>query len=49
MIYTFHPGAVMELLYALDQYENNEPGFGVDFVIEVHSAIETIQMLLSYL
>ena len=43
MIYAFHPQAVKELLDAIDQYENYEPGLGTDFAIEVHSAIENIQ------
>jgi len=43
MNYAFHPGAMAELLDAIDYYENCEPGLAADFAMEMHSAIESIQ------
>lgn len=42
MIFSFHPEAEEEFSQAIEYYENNEPGLGYDFSIEVHSAIQNI-------
>ncbi len=40
MTFSFHPGAEAEFNKAIDYYEEIEPGLGLDFAIEVHSAIQ---------
>lgn len=42
MKYSFHPEAEIELLKAIDHYDDYEDGFGQDFALEVYSAIERI-------
>ena len=42
MKYAFHPEAEVELVDAIDYYEDREPGLGYDFAIEVHSTLENI-------
>ena len=42
MTFSFHPEAEEEFNEAIDYYENNEPGLGYDFSIEVHAAIQNI-------
>ena len=42
MNYAFHPEAEAEFLAAIDYYEDRDPGLGLDFAIEVHSAIGSI-------
>lgn len=42
MTFSFHPEADEEFNEAIDYYENNEPGLGYDFSIEVHSSIQNI-------
>jgi hypothetical protein len=38
--FSFHPVAEAEFNKAIDYYEQIDPGLGVDFAIEVHSAIQ---------
>jgi hypothetical protein len=38
--FSFHPEAEAEFNKAIDYYEQIDPGLGVDFAIEVHSAIQ---------
>lgn len=40
MTFSFHPEAEVEFNKAIDYYEGIEPGLGLDFVIEVHLAIQ---------
>ena len=42
MTYFFHPEAEPEFLAAARYYEDCERGLGVDFMIEVYSAIQNI-------
>jgi hypothetical protein len=42
MTFSFHPEADEEFNIAIDYYENNDPGLGYDFSIEVYSAIQNI-------
>ena len=42
MTFSFHPEAEEEFNQAIEYYENNAPGLGYDFSIEVHSAIQNI-------
>ncbi|MBI5640719.1 MAG: type II toxin-antitoxin system RelE/ParE family toxin [Nitrospirae bacterium] len=42
MTFSFHPEAEEEFIQAIEYYENNEPGLGYDFSIEVNSAIQNI-------
>ena len=40
MSHSFHPEAEAELLAAIDYYEDCEEGLGIDFAVEVQSAID---------
>lgn len=40
MTFSFHPEAEAEFNKAIDYYEQIEPGLGLDFTIEVYSAIQ---------
>ena len=40
MSHSFHPEAEAEFLDAIDYYEDCEEGLGIDFVVEVQSAID---------
>jgi hypothetical protein len=40
MTFSFHPETEEEFNGAIEYYENNGPGLGYDFSIEVHSAIQ---------
>ncbi|NOY82644.1 MAG: type II toxin-antitoxin system RelE/ParE family toxin [Kiritimatiellaeota bacterium] len=40
MSHFFHPEAEVEFLEAIDYYERREEGLGIDFVVEVQSAID---------
>jgi len=42
MNYRFHPEAGAEFVEAIAYYEDKEPGLGLDFAFEVHSAIERV-------
>jgi toxin ParE1/3/4 len=42
MTFAFHPEAETEFNEAIEYYENNEPGLGYDFSMEVHAAIQNI-------
>ncbi len=42
MTFAFHPEAESEFNEAIEYYENNEPGLGYDFSMEVHAAIQNI-------
>lgn len=42
MTFSFHPEAEEEFNQAIEYYENNAPGLGYDFSIEVYSAIQNI-------
>jgi len=42
MTYFFHPEAEPEFLASARYYEDCERGLGVDFMIEVYSAIQNI-------
>ena len=40
MSHSFHPEAEAEFLDAIDYYEDCEEGLGIDFAVEVQSAID---------
>jgi len=40
MTYSFHPDAEEEFVEAIKYYEGIEAGLGLDFAIEVYSAIQ---------
>lgn len=40
--YAFHPEAETEFVRAVEYYEEREEGLGLDFAVEIHSAIERI-------
>lgn len=42
MTHSFHPEAEVELFEAIEYYENRETGLGLDFSIEVCSALQRI-------
>lgn len=42
MNYRFHPEAEAEFVEAIEYYEENRPGLGLDFAAEVHLAIEQV-------
>lgn len=42
MKFLFHPEAEAELIEAADYHESKETGLGVDFAMEIYSAIERI-------
>jgi len=42
MIFTFHPDAELELIAAIDYYEECETGLGYDFALEVYAKIKRI-------
>ena len=42
MTFSFHPEAEKEFLAAIDFYEENSPGLGTDFAVEVYSTIQRI-------
>ena len=42
MQYSFHPDAEIELIQAIDYYEQCSKGLGQDFAIEVYATIERI-------
>lgn len=45
MKFSFHPEAEIELMQAVEYYEDCQPGLGEDFVYEVFAAVKNI---LSY-
>lgn len=40
MSYSFHPEAEDEFFEAIDYYEGREEGLGLDFALEVYSAVD---------
>lgn len=42
MRYAFHPEAETEFVRAVEYYEEREEGLGLDFAVEIYSAIERI-------
>lgn len=42
MRYAFHPEAEAEFVRAVEYYEEREEGLGLDFAVEIYSAIERI-------
>jgi hypothetical protein len=42
MTFSFHPEAEVELVAAIDYYEDREAGLGYDFSIEVFTTIQNI-------